>query len=167
MASRPRVRHTDVVRDVAEWDMNRYLRIAGQTPITRVVATAVLGFAGLALAGCASVGPTERMSQRLDLYQDVAQAPVKSFHFWQMYRWEPLGREHLAVWTRLDTAFLIEVQKPCSGLDFAHVVGLSSTQNRVYSRFDDVRFDDQRCRIAQIRPVDVAALKAAEKSVKH
>ena len=105
------------------------------------------------------------MSQRLALFEDVAQPPVKSFHFWQMHRWEPLGRDHLAVWTRLDTAYLIEVQQPCSGLDFAQTVGLSSTQNRVHSRFDDVRFENQRCRIAEIRPVNVAALKAAERAL--
>lgn len=119
---------------------------------------------GLALTACASTGPGERMSQRLALYEGVAQEPVKSFHFWQMHRWEPLGREHLVVWTRLDTAYLIAVQPPCSGLDFTQAVGLSSTQNRVFSKFDDVRFENQRCRIAEIRPIDVAALKLAEKA---
>ena len=136
-----------------------------QRSTQRLLALSLLTALGLALTACASMGPGERMSQRLALYQDAASEPVKSFHFWQMHRWEPLGREHLAVWTRLDTAYLIEVQAPCSGLDFTQTVGLSSTQNRVFSKFDDVRFENQRCRIAEIRPVDVAALKQAEKEL--
>ncbi|MBD8526485.1 DUF6491 family protein [Pseudomarimonas arenosa] len=125
-----------------------------------------LGLSALALAAglsaCATTSPGDRMAKRLALFEEVAQAPVKSFHFWQMHRWEALGRSHVAVWTRLDTAYLIEVDQPCSGLDFTSAIALSSTQNRVHSRFDDVRFEDQRCRIAEIRPVDVAALKKAE-----
>ena len=113
------------------------------------------------LAGCASPGPAERQMRRLQLVQDVVGEPVESFHFWRLDRWEPLGREHVAVWTRLDTAYLIRVRQPCSGLEYATTIGLSSTGQRVYQRFDDVFFEQQRCRIDEIRPIDVKALKAA------
>ena len=36
---------------------------------------------------------------------------------------------------------------------------LSSTMNRVQSRFDYVEFDDQRCRIIEIHPVDADAVR--------
>lgn len=113
----------------------------------------------LALAGCAGNGPAQRDAKRLQEFQSVAGEPVASFRFWTLHRWEGLGREHLAVWTRINTAYLIKVHGPCSGLDFATSVGLTSSDHRVYQKFDEVVFADQRCRIAEIRPVDVAALK--------
>ena len=114
----------------------------------------------LFVSACAGPGPLKRMEARLAEVESVSGAPVESFHFWRLDRWEPLGRKHVAVWTRIDEAWLIEVQEPCSGLDFAQVIGLSSSGQRVYQRFDDVLFDKQRCRIAQIRPIDVKALRA-------
>lgn len=120
----------------------------------------------LTLSACASTGPVERAQQRLALYQSATSEPVKSFHFWTMHNWEPLGREHLAVWTRLDRAFLIEVRPPCSGLDFTQVVAITSTQNRVYRDFDSVRFDTDSCRIGEIWPVDVEAFRKAEKAAR-
>lgn len=122
--------------------------------------------AGLLLAGCAT-GGRDRQLQRLAVLQDVAGEPMESFHFWRLDRWEPLGRKHIAVWTRFDEAYLIQVDEPCSGLDFANAIGLTSTGQRVYRRFDVVKFDDQSCRIQEIRPIDVKALRAATKQAKQ
>jgi hypothetical protein len=116
------------------------------------------------VAACSTPGPAERQARRLQLIEEVAGAPVESFHFWRLDRWEGLGREHVVVWTRLDTAFLLRVDAPCQGLDYALTLGLTSTNQRVYQRFDSVLFEDQRCRIAEIRPVDVKALRLAEKA---
>lgn len=127
-----------------------------------VVRACILLF--LLLAGCASPGPAEREARRLALISDVAGEPVESFHFWRLDRWESLGREHVMVWTRLDRAFLLRIDRPCPGLQFATTIGLSSSGQRVYQRFDAVLFEGQRCRIAEIRPVDIKALKAAEKA---
>ncbi len=112
------------------------------------------------LAACASPGPLQRMQSRLAQVESVAGEPVDNFHFWTLYRWEPLGREHVAVWTRIDTAWLIEVRPPCSGLEFTQSIGLTATQNRVYARFDKLVFEQQSCFIASIRPIDTKALKA-------
>jgi len=108
----------------------------------------------LGLVACAAPGPAQRMAARLQQFEAVAGAPVESFHFWQLDRWEPLGERHVAVWTRVNEAYLIEVREPCSGLDFARSIALTSTQNRVQRRFDSVLFEHQRCRIESIRPVD-------------
>lgn len=115
----------------------------------------------LLLAGCAT-GAKERQSQRLQQVQSVAGEPVRSFHFWNLVKWESLGPEHILVWPRLDTAYLIEVRPPCWGLDYTTVIALSSTQNRVDAKFDKVLFDKQECWIKEIREVDVKALKAAK-----
>lgn len=118
--------------------------------------------AGLALglAACSQPGALKRMEARLAEVESVAGEPAKSFHFWRLDSWESLGRRHLLVRTKINEAWLLRVDEPCPGLEFAVGIGLSSTNNRVYERFDDVLFDRQRCRIAEIRPVDVKALRA-------
>lgn len=122
----------------------------------------------LAMAGCASTGggPSEREAAQLERYRSFAGAPVKDFHFWQLDRWEVLGDLELVVWTTPREAYLLQLQRPCTGLDFANTIGLTSTQQRVYSRFDSVLFDNQRCRIGEIRKVDGAAYKAARREAK-
>ncbi|HET6603859.1 MAG TPA: DUF6491 family protein [Xanthomonadaceae bacterium] len=123
---------------------------------------------GIALTACARGsgeyrGPEARMADRLAFYERFAGPPVDSFHFWQLLRFETLGEYTVAVWPTLDEAYLVQVRKPCQGLEFAQSIGLSSTQHRVHQRFDTVSFREQKCRIAQIRPVDGLALKRAER----
>lgn len=114
----------------------------------------------LLLSACAGPGPLKRMEARLAEVESVAGEPVESFHFWTLHSWEPLGRRHLLVHTRISEGWLLRIDEPCPGLEFAINVGLSSSNNRVYQRFDTVNFDKQRCRIDEIRPVDVKALRA-------
>lgn len=115
------------------------------------------------LAACSSPGPRERMVENESEVQRYAGEPVKSFRFLRMDRFEILGRNSILVWTRINQAYLLTVDEPCFGLEFATAVGLSSTMNTVYRRSDDVVFKDQRCAIAEIRPVDVKSLKAARR----
>lgn len=113
------------------------------------------------LSACVTPGPSERQAARLAEFEAVAGAPVESFHFWDMHRWELLGPLSVAVWTRVNEAWLIHVDRPCVGLEFAQAIALTSTQNRVSRRFDAVLFENERCRIREIRPVDGKALRAA------
>ena len=113
----------------------------------------------LLLAACASPGPRAREAERLAEFESVAGAPVESFQFWDMQRWEVLGPSSVGVWTRVNEAWLITVETPCPGLEFANVIGVTSTLNRVSRAFDAIRFEQQRCRIDEIRPVDGKALK--------
>ena len=132
-------------------------------PRLRAAALAAMGAAALLLAACASNGgPDERRARRFDFVQQFAGPPVDSFHFWELKRFEVLGEHGLVVWTTLDDAYLITVQRPCSGLVFANAISLSSTQRRVHQRFDTVNFDLQRCDIALIREVDGRALRQAQ-----
>lgn len=118
--------------------------------------------AAVSVAACAgSGGPAERRAERLAEYERHAGAPVDSFHFWDMKRFEVLGERQLAVWTTIDDAWLLTVRKPCPGLEFASAVGIGSTQRRVSARFDTVNFDGMRCQIETIRPVDGDALQDA------
>lgn len=118
----------------------------------------------LVLAGCASTGPREREEAALERYSAHAGEPVSSFHLRLMREWVSLGRTHLAVYTSVNEAWLLEIEQPCHGLDFARAVQLTSTGSRVYARFDTVRFDEQVCRIREIRKVDVRAMKAERRA---
>ena len=106
-------------------------------------------------------GARERMAEKESEAANHAGEPVKSFRFLRMDHFEILGSNSILVWTRVNQAYLLTVDEPCFGLEFATAVGLSSSMNTVYRRHDDVVFKDQRCAIAEIRPVDVKALKAA------
>ena len=131
----------------------------------RATGMAALLTSAVLLAGCATTdGPDERRARRYDFVQQFAGPPVESFHFWDMKRFEVLGDYDLMVWTTIDDAYLITVERPCPGLVFAGAVGLSSTQRRVHQRFDTVNFDQQRCRISLIREIDGDALRDAQRS---
>lgn len=130
---------------------------------TRTALVALLGCV-MALAGCATSSPKQRDADSLARYQEFAGEPVDSFHLRRLQSWVSLGREHFAVYTSLNEAWLIEVWQPCNGLDFAHAIALTSTGSRVYARFDSVRFEQQTCRIQQIRKVDARAMKAARRA---
>lgn len=123
-------------------------------------------FALLVASGCASAlpGPAERAAKRLGEVEAHSGAPIEEFHFWHMDRWESLGRSAIAVWTNPGEAYLITVRPPCAGLDFANGVGITSTGRRVNQNFDFVTFEHQRCRIAEIRPIDVKGLKKARRA---
>ncbi|MGQ0801069.1 MAG: DUF6491 family protein [Pseudomarimonas sp.] len=112
----------------------------------------------------AAASPRERLASRLVEYEAVAGDPVDGFNFFTLQRFELLGPQTIAVWTRVNKVFLIDVHRPCPGLEFAGGIGVSSSQNRVSARFDAVQFNRERCQIKQIRPIDSRALKARLKA---
>ena len=116
----------------------------------------------LVASGCSAdgAGPRERELARLERFERFAGEPVEEFRFWKIDRWEGLGPDAVAVWTRIDEAWLMTVRTPCNGLEFAMAIGVSSTLNRVRRLHDEVLFERQRCRIQEIRPVDVRAMRA-------
>ena len=129
----------------------------------------------LALALCACA--TDRMSdnEKLSLYRAHASAPVESFrYFGHVNGWTPLGESALAVWTRPNEAFLLEVDQPCPDLGFAVAIGLTNQFGTVHSRFDKViprtstgDLPPMACHIRQIRPLDVKAIKSAEQDIRR
>ena len=129
-----------------------------------------LSAVAMVLLTAACAGRSQELSQRqadsFERYRQFAGEPVKDFHFWNLDRWEVLGPLDLVVWTNTVDAYLLHVSRPCTGLEFAQAIGVSSTQNRVYTRFDSVSFEMQKCRIAEIRPVDGKAYKAARREAR-
>lgn len=124
-----------------------------------VLRTGLAAGLALALAGCFTPGPRERDALNLALYSQHAGDPVDSFHMRSLRQWVGLGDRHIALYTAHDKAWLIEVDRPCPGLEFAQTLKVDAWGSRVHARFASVRFEHQSCRIREIRPVDVRALR--------
>lgn len=112
------------------------------------------------LGACSSVPYAQRLARRQAAYAAAAGAPVRSFNFYNLYSWEPLGDSQLVVYTQANRAWLLDVGN-CPNLQFANAIGLTSFTGEVSVNFDKVLVgrDFPACFIAKIRPVDVARLK--------
>ena len=124
------------------------------------------------LAACASGGGM-RDVERLALYRTHAGAPVDSFrYFGRLDGWTPLGDSALAVWTRPNQAYLLSLNGTCTDLDFASAITITHQFSTVYARFDKVVPLNRGniaipCHIREIRPLDVAAIKDAEREMRN
>lgn len=118
--------------------------------------------AALLLGACARVGQeySTRLNARQQAYAAAAGAPVQSFHYFSLWSWEPLSDEQLAVYTRANEAWLLDLDGKCRNLQFTNHIGLTSSVSEVSARFDRVITGqaDAPCFIKQIRPVDLAKL---------
>ncbi|NZA26987.1 hypothetical protein H0E84_11395 [Luteimonas sp. SJ-92] len=127
--------------------------------------------AALALAACASAGM--RDAEKLDLYRANAGEPVPHFQFFgRISGWTPLGDSAIAVWTKPREAWLLDLFGPCPDLPYAHAISLTSNMNRVNARFDKVMALNRGsmeipCNIREIRPLDVNAIREAERQMRE
>jgi hypothetical protein len=128
--------------------------------------------AALAVAGCASDAPRLTNQQDQALYRTYAGKPVKSFpYFGGIRQWETVGDSGVAVWTRPDTAFLLDVSQGCLDLEWSPSLSMTTEHDRVHVGFNDIlvqRTGDKavkRCRIQAIRPLDVKGLRNAQKQL--
>lgn len=127
----------------------------------------------LSLGACSTTRMTS--AETLTLYKSHAGAPVKDFqYFGHISGWSPLGDSALTVWTKPNQAYLLELYGPCTDLDFAPAISMSNMAGRVSARFDNVYVHGGGassirlpCRIETIRPLDVKALKQAQKELRE
>ncbi|MDR3447205.1 MULTISPECIES: DUF6491 family protein [unclassified Dyella] len=119
-----------------------------------------------ALGGCTRVGKdyTSRMEARQQAYAAAAGDPVNSFHYFSLWSWEPLSDEQLAIYTRSNEAWLIDLDGRCRNLEFTNHIALTSSASEVSVKFDRVLTGppDPPCFIKQIRPVDLKKLDSPQ-----
>ncbi len=120
----------------------------------------------LLLAGLLAVSAADasryrdRQHAELVMYERYAQEPVDRIRtFFGIDRWQSLGSDKLVIWTSVNRAWLLTLTAPCSGIEFQHTIGISSTNSTIHRRFDKVQFEHQQCYIDEIRPVDYKTLK--------
>jgi hypothetical protein len=124
------------------------------------------------LAGCATTGLSD--AQRLTLYRAHAgEAQHEFLHSRPFIGWTALGDEAVAVWTKPNEAYLLELETRCTGLSRAQTILITDLLGQVSAGFDRVKVFDQprgfslTCRIQTIRPLDAKALRASEKSLRE
>jgi hypothetical protein len=112
------------------------------------------------LSACSGIPLKEREQAERERYEAYAGQPVDHFTWFGHYDgWDPIGPHELVVWTDINTAYLVKVASPCENLQFANRIGLTSTANTVYSKFDFVTTHGWRCPIQEIRPIDYKRLR--------
>lgn len=124
---------------------------------------------GLLLANAASAYTSrydQRQRERIAQVQAHAGAAVDSVRYRGTYSFESLGQDSLLLWETPGRAYLVRVEPFCSDLPWVSSIGLSNQMWRLYTRFDKVYVRDQQCRITEIRPVDVKALKTDEREAR-
>lgn len=115
------------------------------------------GFLLLAVvsAGAAHAQTRATQTERLDRFMKYAGEPINEFQFWSMYKWELVGPLKVVVWPTINDAYLLTVDEPCPGLEWAKGIGVTSKQTHFVSRrFDYVTYGNGRCKINEIRPLD-------------
>lgn len=122
----------------------------------RLISMVLIGL----LAACSSVPYAQRQQQRQAAYTAAAGAPVTSFHFFNLWSWEPLSDSELVVYTRPNRAWLLDLDGYCQNLAFTQAIGLTSSSSQVSVRFDKILVGHRYipCTIMQIRPVDMKRL---------
>lgn len=116
------------------------------------------------LAACAGAPYAQRSSERQAAYAAAAGAPVRNFRFFTLYSWEPLGDRQVAIYTKPNEAWLLDLGGGCQDLAFVNTIGLTSNLNQVMVGFDKVLTGRRNfpCTITEIRPVNVKSLKAQQ-----
>ena len=133
----------------------------------------LLPLALAALVTACATGPSRSDAENHALYAAHAGAPVNQFrYFGSLNSWQDLGDDALVVWTRPSEAWLLELSGPCPDLEYAHSISVSHTFNTVSARLDSVTVHGAGmmqipCRIERIRPIDVTALRAAEREARE
>jgi len=120
------------------------------------------------LAAAAAQADTRATEEKnLARFEQFAGSPVESFDMWQLYRWQSLGPDRLAVWSGVNKVWLLKVSQPCIRLEDTNAIAIKSQmQHKVTARFDYVDFAAQHCQIQEIRPVDYTAMTHAGEAAK-
>ena len=117
------------------------------------------------LAACATNRPSD--ADRLALYEAHSGAPVKQIRFFNAMGWDRIDDEHVLLNMRPNETWLLKVSGPCLDWGSASpILRLSSTGAYVMAKFDRILTEGSpvSCRIEEIRPVDVKALRAAQQA---
>lgn len=120
----------------------------------------------LSITACAGVPREDGGMSELDRYMAYTGEPVDRISQPQRLRgWHPIDREHLYVRTDPTSAYLLTVAGGCIGLKTTRSFGITTTTGRgvVTSALDEVRLDQDRCRIMEIRPLDLARMQEDER----
>jgi hypothetical protein len=123
----------------------------------------------LGAAGCATTGapPKVAMNPKLERYRPYLGAPVERIVSFKLDNWESVSRSQVILWTGINEAYLVSVRAPCMDLDNSERIAVTSTASSI-TRFEKIIVgrNGEQCWINEIRPIDVARMKADRKEDK-
>ena len=126
--------------------------------------TLVVALAVLAL-GSAQASP-EKYKERLAQVMNNAGPPVGSVVYHGTYSWEALGDHSLLLWETPQRAYFVDVDSICDELPWANAIVVDFRNMTLDSKFDNILVGGRRCRIQELRAVDVKGLRAAQRQAK-
>lgn len=121
----------------------------------------------LSLAACATTRPTD--SERLALYMAHAGESVKQIRYITPMGWERIDSAHVVLNMRPKENWLLTLPGNCldwgTGSPFLTVSGQTGW---LMTKLDSIKVGGSpvSCRIDEIRPVDMQAVRAAEKQMR-
>ena len=114
----------------------------------------------IAAAACASSVPR---AERLAYYESFAGEPVKQIRYFNPQGWDEVDDDHVLLTIRPTEVYLLRLSGPCLDYDHSQVaMSVTNTAGWIQNKFDYVSFGNGiRCRIIDMRPIDVAGMRAA------
>ena len=115
---------------------------------------------GLAVALPAAAGSYSKVD-----YEAYAGEPISQFKFTQLYNWQRTGDKSMVLWTKPSTAYLLRLANNCDALTgrvTIQVGGVDGIHGRLEAGMGDIIVGQMHCRVEEIRPIDLAAMKAAK-----
>ncbi|HWS77198.1 MAG TPA: DUF6491 family protein [Thermomonas sp.] len=121
----------------------------------------------LGLSACA----TNRISEvdRLAVYKAHSGEPVKQIRYYRAMGWDRIDDQHVVLDMRPNETWLLTVSGPCLDWGSASpVLQLSSSGPYVMAKLDRILTAGSpvSCRIEEIRPVDIKAVREAENALR-
>ena len=101
-------------------------------------------------------------------YAAYAGEAIPEFKFTQLYNWQRTGDKTMVVWTKPSTAYLLTLANTCDALDSRvtlQVGGVDGVTGRLQAGSGDVIIGQLHCRVQQIQPIDLVALRASKSSL--
>jgi hypothetical protein len=116
------------------------------------------------------VQKVDKYAQRKAFVSQFTGEAISSVLLTRSHDFEPLGDDALLLWASRNKAYMLSVDNFCRNLTWAHAIQIDNNGPSTSAKLDSIKvlsnnnaFND-KCRILEIRPVDVKAMKAAEKA---
>lgn len=135
----------------------------------KTVHTLILSATALLMLGACATTPQEASADKLARYQSFAGEPVRSipYNASGSRNFDIIDETHMVMEVRPKEGYLFSLSGPCLRDKGAPVLSISSQLGQVSTGFDRVSSLSQpgmTCLIREIRPIDLKALREAEKA---
>jgi hypothetical protein len=130
------------------------------------IAPLLFGLLMFPLNALAKEPKVNKLQERYAFVSQFAGEAKPSVVFMRYDSFELLGDHSILLYESMNRAYVVDVDNFCRELPWAFAIGVENHGNTLSARFDSLRVRGQSCRIMQIKPVDVKAMKLAQKKLR-